>query len=491
MRSGVITRVLHRLHRWTGTFMAALMAMWFASGAVMTFAVYPEYTDAERLAHGAPLVAASASVPPELVRWLEHDGLAAGGRARLSMQEGEPRWTLQGDTYLALRAQPPWEVPALDAGRARDEAERAYGACRGDSERIAEADQWTVGRTHPQSYPLLRFACEDASGQELYVSSRSGEIVQQSTRMERMLAWLGPIPHWIYPAALRRERALWRTSVLWLSGLGLVVTLSGMLAGMHAAMRGRREVQRQVYLRWHQRLGLGFGVLASCWVFSGALSLEPFHWSSADTDPARALYHARVGKDLATQLAGALDHCRSELQDVRELELVALGRLYALCSDAAGYTRVVDLADPSLTPLRRIDNQRLSALAQDQNGALTLAHAPDDYYYPTHRRSIALPYARITLPDAAQTALYIDPARGQLVAQLDARTRLERWLYHGLHSWDFPALYGQRTLWRTLLIAAMSVGTALAVLGALMILRRQRLRKGTSRPRPRSRSRSR
>ena len=475
MRRGVITRVLHRLHRWTGTVMALLMAVWFASGAVMTFARYPEYSDAERLAHSAPLTAAITEVPPALISWLEQGGLAGGGRARLSMLEGAPRWILQGERYSALRAQPPWGLSTLDAGRARAEAERLYGPCRGESKTLQEADQWTVGRSHPESYPLWRIACDDADGLELYVSARSGELVQQSTRVERTLAWLGPIPHWIYPAALRRERALWRDSVLWLSAVGLLVTLSGMFAGVHAAMRGKPSVQRHVYLRWHQRLGLGFGVFASFWVFSGALSLEPFHWSSPDTDLARGLSQVSVSPELAPQLAGALDHCRAQLQDVREFELVALGHLYALCSDAAGQTRIVDLAAPTLTAQPRILDTQLQTLAREQNADLSIEHAPDAYYYATHTRPIALPYARLTLHDARQTALYIDPARGQMVAQLDERTRLERWLYHGLHSWDFAALYEHRVLWRTLVIAAMFTGTALACLGAMIFLRRQRL----------------
>lgn len=479
MRRGVITRALHRLHRWTGTFMALLMIVWFVSGAVMTFADYPEYTDAERLAHNPPLTAAAGTIPPALTRWVERGGFAGGGRARLSMVEGEPRWLLQGEDYLALRARPPWDVPLLDAGRAHAEAERLYGPCRGAGQQLAAADQWTVGRSHPGSYPLLHFDCEREDGLELYVSSRSGELVQQSTRAERVLAWLGPIPHWIYPAALRRQRALWRDTVLWLSGLALVVTLTGMFAGVHAAVSGKRNVRRQVYLRWHQRLGLGFGMLASAWLFSGALSLEPFHWSTPELDPSRSLYRVGAEPELGSQLSAALERCREQLQDVRELELVALGRLYALCSDARAHTRIVDLTEAGAAAEPRISDAQLAVLAEQQRAELTVATEADDYYYGTHRRPIALPYAKLSLHDAPRTVLYVDPARGQLVAQLDERTRLERWLYHGLHSWDFAALYAHRALWRALVIAAMVVGAALASLGALIFLRRQRLRKRT------------
>jgi hypothetical protein len=498
MRRGVITGLLvqlHRLHRWSGTAMALLMALWFASGAVMTFASYPAYTDAERLARALPLraslpplepsdaaalSAAGETVPPGLIEWLRAGGLT-GGTARLMMLEGEPRWLLQGaERYEALRTEAPWQLSPLDPERVRAEAKRTHGACLGESSTVYEADQWTVGRSHPGSYPLQHIACNDASGLELYVSTRSGEIVQQSTRSERVLAWLGPIPHWIYPAVLRRERAVWRDVVLWLSGIGWLVTVSGMLAGAHAALHARRSSQRQVFLRWHQRLGLAFGLFASSWIFSGALSLEPFHWATSahDGEQARAWSVVAPSARLPQQLAAALAHCQQALPDLRELELVALGKLYAVCSDASARTRIVDLEDPLLTVQERIPSMQLQQLVAAISPAaqVILRNEPDDYYYPTHRQPIARPYARIALHDSVDTVLYVDPARGQLVQQMDERKRLERWLYHGLHSWDFPALYTHPVLWRAVVISAMAIGSALATLGALIVVRRWRRR---------------
>lgn len=471
----------HRLHRWTGTTLAGLMLIWFASGAVMTFAEYPAYTEAERLAHGQPLSAARPSqeplTPEPLLEWLRQGGLTRG-RARLAMIEGELRWLVRdAGSYRAFRVSAPWHVELLDERRARAEVERLQGPCRGPAQRIDRPDQWTVGRSPPGSYPLLRVQCGDASGSELYLSMRSGEIIQQSTQRERILAWLGPIPHWLYPAVLRRERELWRDVVLWLSAAGCVVTLSGLLAGVHAWRRSRRNAdrtQRQVYLRWHQRLGLGFGAAAFAWVFSGALSLEPFHWARPADEPARA-WSALPATNLP--LKAAIEHCRSQLPELRELELVGVGRTYALCRDAWTQTRIIDLSDPSLTPRRRISDEQLQHLAQNIGAQVTLASAPDHYHYPTHRRPIALPYARFTLPDRANTTLYFDPARGALIAQIDDKRRLNRWLYHGLHSWDFEPLYERRTLWRVTVIAAMLIGCALSLLGILIFMRRQRRRR--------------
>jgi hypothetical protein len=42
-------------------------------------------------------------------------------------------------------------------------------------------------------------------------------------------------------------------------------------------------------------------------------------------------------------------------------------------------------------------------------------------------------------------------------------TRLNRWLYHGLHSLDFPFLYYRRPLWDIIVIALSLGGLALTL----------------------------
>jgi hypothetical protein len=83
-----------------------------------------------------------------------------------------------------------------------------------------------------------------------------------------------------------------------------------------------------------------------------------------------------------------------------------------------------------------------------------------------------LPYLRVDTEDEARTRYYLDPQSGELLRVLNARQRLERYLYHGLHSWDFGVLYGQRTLWRLLVLGAMAAGASLALLGLALAARR-------------------
>ena len=482
MSAGAFTRTMHRMHRAFGGTLSVLLIAWFLSGAVMTFSDFPRFSQRERL-ETAPLLPAEAEieVPPAVLRAVR--GNANGARARLAMHEDVPTWLFEdaSEGRVALRAVLPCAVQPLDAARAGAEAERRLRHPVAQLERLTQSDQWTVALQAPGTFPVYRVRFADARGREVYLCARTGELIQESLRSERALAWIGAIPHWIYPTILRRDRTLWRYVVLVLSGLGLVVTLSGTLAGLHVwrTIRKRKPL-RDPYLRSHQTLGLGFGLLATLWLFSGALSLSPFQWAGDERtlDPReQAALHPSGLLPETVPVQAALRRCQEAL-GVRELELTVLGdAVYAVCSDAARQTRIVDLTDPALTARHALAPERLHALARRLSGGephvLTLAHAYDDYHYPTHGNpEAALPYARIDLSDAQHTSYYLDPARATLIRRHTDSSRLERWLYHGLHSVDFPRLYQHQALWRTLVLAAMSVGAALSGLGLAMQVRR-------------------
>jgi hypothetical protein len=48
---------------------------------------------------------------------------------------------------------------------------------------------------------------------------------------------------------------------------------------------------------------------------------------------------------------------------------------------------------------------------------------------------------------------------------------MSRWVYHGLHSLDFPWLYDYRPLWDIVVIAFMIGGTALCVTSLILAWR--------------------
>ncbi|HEY3044583.1 MAG TPA: hypothetical protein VGJ39_11185, partial [Vicinamibacterales bacterium] len=94
-----------------------------------------------------------------------------------------------------------------------------------------------------------------------------------------------------------------------------------------------------------------------------------------------------------------------------------------------------------------------------------------DAYYLDRRRARPLPVILARLNDATSTRYYINPKTGRAVSTYSSRNWMNRWLYHGLHSLDFPWLYNYRPLWDIVVITFMLGGTALCVTSLILAWR--------------------
>jgi hypothetical protein len=95
----------------------------------------------------------------------------------------------------------------------------------------------------------------------------------------------------------------------------------------------------------------------------------------------------------------------------------------------------------------------------------------DSYYY-SRDGEIQLPVVRVKFEDPAKTWVYVDPQVNQVVAQVQRNNRIERWLYNGLHSLDFPFWYYRRPLWDIGVILLSLGGAALSGIGVVLGLKR-------------------
>jgi hypothetical protein len=234
-------------HRWLGVAWCLLFALWFTSGIVMMYWSFPEVEAADRLARSPALEASRIQVSPQ-------DAYASlrlpdpSEQAQLSMFNGRPVYR-----FRSGRQQP---VVYADDGQPRTETSRELGeqiaaAWTGQpvsAEKfegsMTEVDQWTVGGPGRALWPLLKYSWPD--GEEVYVSTVSGDVVQYTTRGSRLAAYFGAIPHWLYFTPLRRNGVLWRKVVLWASGVGIVVSLLGILVGIWMYSPRKRTLSARV-----------------------------------------------------------------------------------------------------------------------------------------------------------------------------------------------------------------------------------------------------
>jgi hypothetical protein len=468
-------------HRWIGIASCLLFAVWFASGAVMMYVRFPELTTAERARGLEPLRLDRVKTTPAQV--LREDPR----ELRLVMTLGRPAWQWRGwdnrcGTAYADDGQP---LHAVDASQALQAARTwAQGhalAARPRHLGLIDHDQWTVPQGLDPWRPLHRVALRDAARTELYVSARTGEVVRDTTRHERLWNWLGAVPHWIYFTPIRHRPPLWHVVVVWVAGVAMVSAASGLVLGW-ARLRIRRPYKtgRSPYrgvAAWHHWLGLGAGLLLSTWILSGWLSMNPNGWF--DTPGlTRAGLQGWRGSTLSS--ATLPETIAPPGAVVKEVQWRAVGGRHVISwLDDEGRSRATTLLP---APVLQAAARRLLPGAAPAGQDLL---AEDDRYYYSHHAQRPLPVLRLRYADAAQTWVHVDPASGEIVNVTDATDRANRWWFNALHSLDFPWLIRFRPAWDLVVLGSLAAGLALSITAIVAGWRRLRREARRLRPRPR------
>jgi hypothetical protein len=473
----VVKQALIFVHRWLGVALCLLFLLWFPSGFVMMYWDYPGIRPADRLAH-------LASIDPAAIKVTAAEAAAkadieAPGSIRLTTFAGRPiyRFGGRGDSAVvyADTGEEQIEVTQNDVARIAQmwTGQSVKGA---RVEAVERADQWTLQNRVRDLQPLWKFSWPD--GQQLYVSEANGEVIQYTTRASRLGAYFGAIPHWLYITPLRRNGPLWNKVILWSSGIATATALLGLIIGiwMYSPSKRYRRAGAATSIpyagwwkRWHMIAGLIVGAGAVTWAFSGLLSMEPFaerQESSEARDAQRVLQALRGRPPLDRFATKTPQAALAQLKGLRvkDLEYVSIaGEPAYFATIASGETRIVPVQG---VPVAALDGKALVEIVADalkRPEARVSLMADYDRYYLDRHRIAPLPVVRVELNDAAGSRYYLDPKSARIVGGYSSVNFINRWLYHGLHSMNFPWLYNYRPAWDTVVIAFMLGGTALAV----------------------------
>jgi hypothetical protein len=475
-------RSLIFVHRWLGVALCLFFLLWFPSGIGMMYWDFPSVTAADRLDRAAALDPSTIRLSPaEAYAVLSQT--QAPAQARLNTFDGRPVYRFRTGRAESLvfadTGARQTDVPDALVERVAS-AWVSQPATTASVTMLDDADQWTVQGSFRAQRPLRKFSWPN--GEQVYVSQSSGEVVQYTTTASRIGAYLGPIPHWIYFTPLRKHQPVWSQLVIWSSGIGTIAAILGLIVGVWIYSPSKRYrvagaptgIPYRGQKRWHAILGLFVGLGAVTWAFSGMLSMDPFPATPQRprADVAHALreglqlpaFDARNPREALALLPGL---------QVKELELIVVAGepvyLAALGRDA---TRIVPVAAP---PREAFDSQRIVSLvnraAQPDGLADSRVIRQYDAYYLDRHRQKPLPVILARVNDPGRTRYYIDPKTARVVGSYGSGSWMDRWLYHGLHSLDFPWLYNYRPLWDIVVIAFMLGGTALCVTSLILAWR--------------------
>jgi hypothetical protein len=465
------------IHKALGSIMGLMFCVWILSGVVLVFHNFPHASKENRFLH-----------------------LPVFSQVHLdSILAPEPEWGTP--VYLEMAGEyPVYRVPS---GKRNEKVYNAYtlnamplfsaeyadslcasyvGSNVKEIEELESLDQWVPWAYYHPLLPFYKCTMADDAHSEVYVSARSGSVLQRTTRKERLLAWLGIIPHKLYFYPLLKNRLAWKTTILSLAALGLFVSLSGVFMGFLRLMRvfkGRMTPFKKLYYKWHHLSGFIFGVFLFSFLLSGLFSVtgipdwivgvdhqyrEPIKWKqTTETDTVARVTPGMVFSSLARQdgirrigWERVLDESRVNVwyEDYQRPEIYSLAKGKVELAGAKTQQEIISKAR-QLFP-------EISFSAKWQTGY-------DDYYFEKGMGFQPLPVCKLTFNDPSGTIIYIDSVTGDEVYRTTKNKRLRRWLYRSLHTFNFPFLMQYDWLRKTILIivsiGALVIGFTGLVLG--------------------------
>ncbi len=482
-----LKKALIFIHRWMGVSLCLLFLSWFASGIVLMYSDYPAVSEADRLNRAPVLDATGIRLSPqEAFARMQTD--LQPDHVKLGMFDGRPAYRFRfGDSESIASAVDGQTLAEFPPEMTLRIASSWTGQPPVDAkvEENTEEDQWTVAEKFEDLRPMRKYSWPN--GEQVYVSTVTGDVEQYTTRASRIGAYFGAIPHWLYFTPLRKRASVWARIVIWASGLGTVAALFGIIIGVSAyspSKQYRKEgapssLPYTGQKRWHSILGLIFGLLACSWAFSGMLSMDPFprlQGETWDSTGARLVEALRGGSlhlaDFTERPQDALARLGSDFH-VKELELDSFaGEPVYMATRERNQSRIVPVRGQVAA---EFDRNKIIDLIGKAAQPYTIAEVRlvtqyEAYYLDRHHRN-PLPVIFVRLSDDENSAYYIDPKTARIVQSYNSHARWNRWLYHGLHSMDFPWLYNHRPLWDIIVLILLTGGISLCVTSLILAWR--------------------
>lgn len=471
-------KFLYSTHRVLGALFNLLMLMWFLSGFVMMYYGFPRFSEEERRQWNVSIDTQAMPTADSVRVLLARHGIDTLQALEYSIGctlEGESYWQItQRDSTIRLNFQgEPLSHPRLNT---------AYyeAVAKGWQERVsqvdtlADLDQWTPFQHLRGDLPFYRLRLSGEEDRWVYLSSHNGRILTDCTRAERAWAWVGAIPHWIYPTVLRQDRDLWISVVTWLSGIASFMVLTGLYVGIDAYWKSRKQRRKRVwaspykwrYYRWHHALGTLSGVFIFAWVFSGLMSVQRLpSWVTGIKDDAPPVRLST--KKILLSSIGDGTQALHLLPHAQELTAERLGDKTLLHLVSRNSSLTIDAT--TMRPLHLQPEEALH-IVQSAYGVLPKGWTEltaYDTHYIDRRGKLPLPVYKIEVGDADEHIVYLHPYTGKVRA-LNRADRMNHWTYRKLHTMAFPCLVARPWLWTLVMWVLLGMGTVVSFTGVWM-----------------------
>lgn len=469
-----------KVHNILGTFLSLMFVIWFLSGFVLIYAGFPHASRKERFMHLSVFNKTdfdSIKAPPLFFK----------GKVDLEKRFERPVYRV----HNARKDQQVYDAITLreceDATEQEiiDLAESFTLAKLLSIQKMDKLDQWMPWSYYRPILPIYKCSMNDDEHTRIYISAKLGSIVQQTTRSSRWAARFGAIPHWIYFKSLRINVELWRTSIIWISSFGVIVSLSGLIVGFIRLRKKKKKESfsryspyRKFWHKWHHITGFIFGIFVFTFILSGLFSVTDIpNWMVS--------VHAKKSATKTwNQKLDIKEHSKLNFSDL--WAAIEGGKpvrkvIFKTLMNQSSYWVYRDCFEqPEVYVLNQeeIKKKTIYLKAEIENWCqhvypkfdynLQELTEFDFYYQKSGMWERPLPIYLLNVRDLDRTSLYINPNTGAVLKSFTTKDRWRRCLYRSLHTLDFPFLKEHESL-RKFLLVFLSLGGTFVSLSALVL----------------------
>jgi len=483
----MLKKIIYTTHRILGTLLSILFLIWFLSGFVMIYHTFPkvQLQDKYRAMSGLDIKDIS---PDTILSFIPEEEIIT--RIQLQQQTGQPVFKVRTDkqTYQISALNPSVEVHPISFEEIRMYAQQWNSAAIGKVDTLYKPEQWIPFSRYREDMPIYKFYFEDNLKHQLYVSPVTGEALQFTNKENRFWSWLGAIPHWVYFTGLRQNAQLWKDVIIWLSGIGCIMCLSGTILGIRSYYRiyKKRKQFKSPYkknaYKWHHTTGFVFGIFVFTFAFSGMMSLTTVpEWISKVHDSSVNTRLAQRGQTLLPKQykSNFQQLIQQHPSEIKSIEWSSFGDIAIYKVIINDSLHILNASQTDISPLSLTENDIKSYLStiHPEEMSLSLINEYDNYYI-SRKTKLPLPVYKISVNNPDKSTYYINPATGN-IQYFNSNTRIRRWTYQGLHSLSIKWLIDRPILWSIVMWITMIGGTIVSFTGVLLSAKylKRRLRK--------------
>ncbi len=465
-------RTILTIHRVSGTLIAVFFFMWFSTGLILVYKGFPRLDEHKALMLEHPLPA-SNPLP---------DSLPAGLNSLvISSSRGKTlvEWRAKDGGVISPDGSP---LGGVTFEMAEKEACKWVNAPVSRADTLHERDQWIMYSRYLDELPIYKFYFNDPEGSQVYVSSKSGEVLLTTDRDSRFWAWMGAIPHKLYFPFLRKDVGRWKLWLLIGSSFCMLASLSGVYAGLYLWIRKRNKtgVWRNPFskplMRWHFTLGLIFAIPLVAWSLSGMFAMRKVpKWLVPVEGVENVTFTKLWGRGMMPLEAYALPYSSiiSTYPSARTLTYGRAGDIPLINVVTPDSTLTLDARYDRPSPLHITMDEAKEAVRNLFGDNVRLASevlTEYDHHYFSIRGSSPLPVYKITVDNADKSLLYINPATGR-VTYLNRNREARTILFGALHYLNWPLFAGHPGLWKVCMWIACCFGSVFCFISVCLAVK--------------------